>query len=96
MARQRYRMQNELEVKWVKAIGRRIRKFREAAGFSQKDFAQKIECPSPTLARAESGKHALPLFSFLRACQILGKDANYMLCRKRRKVENEKQNEKPQ
>lgn len=46
-----------------------------------------IEVHQVSLSDAERGNHALPLYPFFRACQILKKDANWILGRKRRAKE---------
>ena len=77
------RSQSHLD--FIFQIGRRIRKARVAAGYSQKEFAELIECRPAAFCRVEQGTHALNLYSFRLACKVLGKDANMLLGRKRKK-----------
>lgn len=85
MARKRYRMQTQFEVDWVAMVGRKLRRAREEKGYTQKQLAIEIETTQSELNRAENGVKALPLFCFYRACVVLGKDANSMMGRKRKK-----------
>ena len=84
MPRGKRRMQTQYEVNWTLAVGRRLRKARDDHGYSQADFAEKIDVPSSVLSSAENGRQALPLYAFFRACVILGKCANSMMGRKKK------------
>lgn len=83
--RNRLRMVTEREITVTYETGRRLRSARIAAGYSQTEFAEMIECSNSDLNRAEKGEKMLPLYCFLRACQVLKKDMNTM-CGRRGKI----------
>jgi predicted transcriptional regulator len=39
----------------TKAMGRHLRQLREAAGLSQRELAQRLDCQQPAIARLEAG-----------------------------------------
>lgn len=80
--RKSFRMQTEREIQWTEAVGARLKRNREQQDYAQGEFARIIEVSQPTLSAAEKGNKALPLYPFLRACEVLGKCANSMMGRR--------------
>lgn len=56
----------------LKKIGSNISLARRARGWSQEDFAQRLDVSISTVRRLESGFHGAALHTFLRALHLLG------------------------
>lgn len=56
----------------LKQIGENISLARRARGWSQEDFAQRLDVSPSTVRRLESGFHGAALHTFLRALHLLG------------------------
>ncbi len=52
-------------------IGKRIKHFRELAGLSQLQLAQKVPCESSTLAHYETGKNLVSMTKLLKIAEVL-------------------------
>ena len=66
-------------------VGKRLRKARKERGWTQSEFAKMLGVSQNTVSGIEKGRHALGLYKFYKACQLLGKCANSILGRKRKK-----------
>ena len=66
-------------------VGKRLRKARKERGWTQSEFAKMLGVGQNTLCGVEKGRHAFNLHKFYKACQLLGKCANAILGRKRKK-----------
>lgn len=53
------------------AIGARIRHFRELAGLSQLQLAEKVQCEPSTLAHYETGKNLASMTKLIRIAEVL-------------------------
>lgn len=70
------------EWEWRYRAGKRMRREREAAGYTRTEFAQEIGVSYTRVKQYENGESILSVYEFMRACQILGKDMNSMAERK--------------
>lgn len=53
-------------------IGRRIKHFRELAGMTQLQLAEKVPCEPSTLAHYETGKNLVSMTKIIRISEVLG------------------------
>ncbi len=61
-------------------VGLRLRHFRKAAGYNQKDFAASIGIKPPSLSEIESGQSKAPAaITLLKAADVLNLDPLYLL-----------------
>lgn len=56
----------------LKSIGNNISTARRMRGWSQEDFAQRLDVSLSTVRRLEAGFHGAALHTFLRALHLLG------------------------
>lgn len=78
----------EEEHQWRKQIGETFREAREEKQLRQNYVAQMMNIHPSVLSKFERGDAAIPLYAFRKGCQVLGKDANYMLGRRRKRSED--------
>lgn len=69
---------------WLEGVGRRLRKARLDRELSQRKFAKMLGIHANYLYEVEKGLSTLNIYTFTKACQLLGKCANSMLGRKGR------------
>lgn len=61
-------------------LGSRIKKHRQEAGMSQETLAEKAGISPNTVSRIEGGLMAMSVKTFQKLVQVLGLDANELLC----------------
>jgi Zn-dependent peptidase ImmA (M78 family)/transcriptional regulator with XRE-family HTH domain len=67
-------MQNRLIL-----IGERLKKAREALGYTQEDVAEKLNIGRPRYSDIENGKRDVPLKELYRFCEFLGRPIEYFI-----------------
>lgn len=67
-------MQNRLIL-----IGERIKKAREALGYTQEDVAEKLDIGRPRYSDIENGKRDVPLKELYRFCEFFGRPIEYFI-----------------
>lgn len=60
---------------FYKAVGLRLTRFREKAGFTQEQTAAALRIAQPTYAAYETGKNRLPLFLLALVAKLFKTDA---------------------
>lgn len=61
-------------------LGSRIKEYRREAGMSQETLAEKAGISPNTVSRIEGGLMAMSVETFQKIVQVLGLDANELLC----------------
>src|SRR5207302_9509186 len=64
------------EARLKQIIGRNLRVFRELAGFSQEDFAEKIGLSRPTLSAIENGHSSIDSAMLVVAARLMARQVS--------------------
>ena len=75
----RNRPVSELKKQLDREIGGRIRRCREALGYSREDFAEKADLAVSFLGKIELGTASFTAEPFVKICRALGVSADYIL-----------------
>ena len=75
----RNRAVSELKKQLDREIGGRIRRCREALGYSREDFAEKADLAVSFLGKIELGTASFTAEPFVKICRALGVSADYIL-----------------
>lgn len=67
-------MPKEMDIWERGAYGRRLRSARTAAGLSQREVAEAIDCTQPFISRAEAGEMMLRAIDYPPVADLLGVD----------------------
>lgn len=60
-------------------VGKRLKESRKAAGFTQKEVAEKLNMLQPSYARYETGVLELDYEKLIFLCNLFNVSANYLL-----------------
>ncbi len=60
-------------------VGKRLKESRKAAGFTQKEVAEKLNMLQPSYARYEAGVLELDYEKLIFLCNLFNVSANYLL-----------------
>ena len=71
-----------------KAIGERVKEHRNLLGYTQEQFAEKLDISLRFVADIELGKKGMSIDTLIKMCELLSVSADYLIWGKGEKAEN--------